>query len=85
MTPSRVIADFVGTAQPLVINAMSDAVASLVGGMGSSPSMGIDVTARVEGKKLGALCFQLQMTGYMFRNAEYVLALKEVRRGDDAL
>lgn len=27
-------------------------------------------------EKLGNLCFQLMMTGYMFRNAEYVLALK---------
>lgn len=78
MTPSQVITDFMLTAQPLVINAMSDAVAGLLGGMGTNPNMGIEVVAKVKGEKLGALCFQLQMTGYMFRNAEYVLALKEL-------
>ncbi|GMH64678.1 hypothetical protein TrRE_jg6840 [Triparma retinervis] len=78
MTPSQVITDFMMTAQPLVINAMSDAVAGLVGGMGTNKAMGIGVVAKVKGEKLGALCFQLQMTGYMFRNAEYVLALKEL-------
>jgi len=78
MTPSQVITDFLESAQPLVINAMSDAVASLIGGMGTNPAMGVDVIASVKGEKLGALCFQLQMTGYMFRNAEYVLALKEL-------
>jgi len=57
---------------------MSDAVGSLIGGMGTNPAMGVDVIAKVKGEKLGALCFQLQMTGYMFRNAEYVLALKEL-------
>ena len=76
--PSTVITDFLETAQPLVINAMSDAVAGIIGGMGSNPTLGISVTAKVTGSKLGALCFQLQMTGYMFRNAEYVLALKEL-------
>ena len=81
MTPSQVITDFLSSAQPLVINAMSDAVGSLIGGMGTNPAMGVDVIAKVKGEKLGALCFQLQMTGYMFRNAEYVLALKEVRSG----
>ncbi|GMI45420.1 hypothetical protein TrCOL_g1598 [Triparma columacea] len=78
MTPSQVITDFMMTAQPLVINAMSDAVAGLLGGLGTNQAMGIGVVAKVKGEKLGALCFQLQMTGYMFRNAEYVLALKEL-------
>lgn len=27
---------------------------------------------------MGSLCFQLQMTGYLFRNAEYILALREL-------
>lgn len=34
------------------------------------------VTASTE--KLGNLCFQLMMTGYMFRNVEYLLALKSL-------
>ena len=40
--------------------------------------MGMDVTVEATGEKLAALCYQLQMTGYMFRNAEYVLALKRL-------
>jgi hypothetical protein len=33
---------------------------------------------KANGDKLGSLCFQLQMTGYMFRNAEYVLAIRDL-------
>jgi len=47
-----VITDFMLTAQPLVINAMSDAVAGLLGGMGTNPNMGIEVIAKVKGEKV---------------------------------
>lgn len=40
--------------------------------------MGVDTTVKANGEKIGSLCFQLQMTGYLFRNAEYVLALKDL-------
>ena len=33
---------------------------------------------KASGEKIGSLCFQLQMTGYLFRNAEYVLALRDL-------
>jgi len=59
------------------VQAMSGAITSLLGGL-SNPSLGIDTLVKAPRSKIGTLCFQLQMTGYMFRNAEYVLALKEL-------
>ena len=44
----------------------------------SSPTSGIETIVKASGDKIGSLCFQLQMTGYLFRNAEYVLALKDI-------
>jgi len=56
---------------------MTGAVSSLLGGL-SNPAMGIEMVVQASSEKLGKLCFQLIMTGYMFRNAEYVLALKSL-------
>ena len=76
-TPNQMIGQFVQGANPDTVQAMSGAVGSLLGGL-SNPTSGIETLVRASGEKIGSLCFQLQMTGYMFRNAEYVLALKEV-------
>ena len=76
-TPNQLIGQFVSSANPLVVKACSDAVNSLLGGL-SSPAMGIETIVKTNGEKIGSLCFQLQMTGYMFRNAEYVMALKDM-------
>jgi Ca2+-binding EF-hand superfamily protein len=76
-TPSQAIGNFIQTANPQVVAAMSGAVNSLLGGL-SNPAMGVELIVKASGEKIGSLCFQLQMTGYMFRNAEYVLALKDI-------
>jgi hypothetical protein len=105
-TPNQIIGQFVSNADPMVVQAMSGAVGSLLGGL-SNPNMGVETLVKASGEKIGSLCFQLQMTGgscwyasrcdvvvvvaltvcyslslsstgYMFRNAEYVLALKDV-------
>ena len=76
-TPNQAIGKFVEEADPSVIQAMTGAVSSLLGGL-SNPSTGIEVVVKANGDKLGNLCFQLMMTGYLFRNAEYVLALKDL-------
>ena len=76
-TPNQMIGQFVQGANPQTIQAMSGAVGSLLGGL-SNPTSGIETVVRASGEKIGSLCFQLQMTGYMFRNAEYVLALKDI-------
>lgn len=76
-TPNQLIGQFVSTANPKVVKACSDAVNSLLGGL-SSPAMGIETIVKTNGEKIGSLCFQLQMTGYLFRNVEYIMALKEM-------
>ena len=83
-TPNQLIGKFVATAKPQVVQAMSGAVTSLLGGL-SSPAMGVETLVKASGERIGSLCFQLQMTGYMFRNAEYILALKDLLklRGSD--
>ncbi|KAL3945054.1 MAG: hypothetical protein SGBAC_000845 [Bacillariaceae sp.] len=75
--PNVLIGDFVQQANPKTVQAMSGAVGSLLGGL-ATPTSGIETIVKASGEKIGSLCFQLQMTGYMFRNAEYVLALKDV-------
>eukprot|EP00559_Dactyliosolen_fragilissimus_P008881 CAMPEP_0184858614 /NCGR_PEP_ID=MMETSP0580-20130426/3684_1 /TAXON_ID=1118495 /ORGANISM="Dactyliosolen fragilissimus" /LENGTH=582 /DNA_ID=CAMNT_0027354853 /DNA_START=278 /DNA_END=2026 /DNA_ORIENTATION=- len=76
-TPNEAIMGFVTSADPEVVATMSSAVSTLLGGL-SSPRTGMETIIKANGEKLGSLCFQLQMTGYMFRNAEYVLAIKEL-------
>ncbi len=100
-TPNQAIGSFVSSANPDVVQAMSGAVSALLGGL-SNPAMGIETIVKASGEKLGSLCFQLQMTGwvfgnttwngcsfyvvyltillfsYMFRNAEYVMALRSL-------
>jgi hypothetical protein len=76
-SPNEAIGSFVNTANPQVVQALSGAVSSLLGGL-SNPQMGVEMIVKASGDKIGNLCLQLQMTGYMFRNAEYVVALKEI-------
>jgi len=78
-SPNEAIASFVNDASPEVINAMSGAVSALLGGL-SNPSLGMQTIVKATGDKLSALCLQLQMTGYMFRNAEYVMALRDIMK-----
>ena len=76
-SPNESIRSFVTSASPTVISAMSGTVQSLLGGL-AKPGAGVETIVKANGEKLGSLCFQLQMTGYMFRNAEYVLAIKDL-------
>jgi Protein of unknown function (DUF760) len=63
-SPNQVIGSFVNSASPQVVQAMSGAVSSLLGGL-SSPTSGVETIVKATGEKLGSLCFQLQMTGYV--------------------
>ncbi len=76
-TPNEAIMSFINDASPQVITAMSSTVTNLLGGL-TNPSTGMEMIVKANGDKLGSLCFQLQMTGYMFRNAEYVLAIRDL-------
>lgn len=74
--PPEMIVDFLRSSSPMVIEAMQGALISLLGGL--PPQFNMQIKSTVD--KLAALSFQLQMTGYMFRNAEYVLSLREALR-----
>lgn len=76
-SPNQAIGSFVQSANPQVVQAMSGAVGSLLGGL-SQPQSGLEMIVKASGEKIGSLCFQLQMTGYLFRNAEYLVALRDL-------
>lgn len=61
-SPNQIIGKFVSSANPQVVQAMSGAVTSLLGGL-SNPNMGVELQVKASGEKIGSLCFQLQMTG----------------------
>jgi hypothetical protein len=61
-SPNQAIGSFINSASPQVVQAMSGAVSSLLGGL-SSPTSGIETIVKATGTKIGTLCFQLQMTG----------------------
>jgi len=77
--PTETIRKFVNEANPEIVQAMSGTVQGMLGGL-SNPMTGIETIVTANSDKLSALCFQLQMTGYMFRNAEYVVALKQLMK-----
>lgn len=54
---------------------MQDAVVAL---LGSLPPLEFDSQVTTTGDKLAALMLQLQMTGYMLRNAEYVVKIRKL-------
>jgi hypothetical protein len=73
--PQRLMREFFMETEPRVQQAMQDAVLSLLGNL---PPLQFDSRVSTTGDKLVALMLQLQMTGYMLRNAEYVTKLREL-------
>jgi hypothetical protein len=73
--PQQLMADFFAASSDGVTKAMSEAVTSLLGAL---PPMEFDTQMTTTGDKLAALMLQLQMTGYMLRNAEYVVTLRKL-------
>ena len=61
-SPSQQIAGFLQSAKPGVVQAMTGAVGSLLGGL-AQPASGVDFVVKATGERMGSLCFQLQMTG----------------------
>jgi hypothetical protein len=70
-TPNQIIGQFVSSANPMVVQAMSGAVGSLLGGL-SNPAMGVETIVKASGEKIGSLCFQLQMTGKQKVNTDVI-------------
>jgi hypothetical protein len=74
LSPSELISKFTATANPRVQDAVRTTILGLIG---SLPKMAFDTTTITSGQRLASLMFQLQMTGYMFKNAEYRLSLSQ--------
>lgn len=69
--PDQLVRDFYASTGPAAQVAIQDAIMTLLG----EPSL--ESTWTTTGQRVAELCFRLQMTGYMLRNAEYVLALRQ--------
>jgi hypothetical protein len=74
LSPSDLISKFTKTAHPRVQNAVRSTILGLIGNL---PKMAFDTTTITTGQRLASLMFQLQMTGYMFKNADYRLSLSQ--------
>lgn len=72
--PAQMILDFLRSSSPPAIEAVQAAVISLLGSL--PRQFAVEFTTTTE--RFAALAYQLQMTGYLFKNAEYVLMLKSV-------
>jgi hypothetical protein len=79
LSPSELISKFTSTAHPRVQNAVRTTILGLIGGL---PKMAFETTLITTGQRLASLMFQLQMTGYMFKNAEYRLSLEQSLGGN---
>jgi hypothetical protein len=74
LSPSELISKFTASTSPRVQDAVR---ATILGLIGSLPKMAFDTTTITTGQRLASLMFQLQMTGYMFKNAEYRSSLSQ--------
>lgn len=79
LSPSEIVARFTATASPAVRAAAKRTILGLVG---SLPKLAFEVDYVASGARLASLMFQLQMTGYMFKNAEYRLEVDRAFGGD---
>jgi len=73
LNPGEMIGRFMRTAPVNVQVAVRTTILQL---LGSLPSPAFQTTSITTSQSLANLMFQLQMTGYMFRNAEYLLSIK---------
>ncbi|KAG5189657.1 hypothetical protein JKP88DRAFT_217690 [Tribonema minus] len=73
LSPSEHIQRFMRVTPPRVQEAVRNTVMGL---LGTLPRHAFETTAISTGDALANLMFQLQMTGYMFKNAEYRLSLQ---------
>jgi len=75
LTPGEMVGQFMATAPPRVQSAVKNTVIGLLGSLRASTAF--DASVVTTQRALASLMFQLEMTGYMFRNAEYRLALQK--------
>jgi len=78
----ELVSEFAQTAPRDVQLAVRATIGSLLGNM---PQEVMESTISTPGKNLGTLMFSMQMTGYMFRNAEYRQSLRKSLEGGDMM
>lgn len=78
LSSTEAIGRFMETAPPRVQAAVRNTVAGLLGNM---KPFSVDASTVTTSENLANLMFQLQMTGYMFKNADYRLSLKQSLSG----
>ena len=74
LAPSDIIGRFASTAPPRVQEAVKQTIMGLLGNAGG---FALETATITTSEKLANLMFQLQMTGYMFKNAEYRISLSQ--------
>jgi hypothetical protein len=74
LSPSDLISKFTSTAHPRVQDAVRSTVLGLIGTL---PKMAFETTTITTGERLASLMFQLQLTGYMLKNADYRVSLSQ--------
>ena len=78
LSSTDTIGRFMRDAPPRVQEAMKTTVMGLLGNM---KPFAVDTNAVTTSENLANLMFQLQMTGYMFKNADYRLSLRQSLTG----
>jgi len=76
----KLVGEFASTAPKDVQFAVKATIGQLLGNL---PPDVVDSTITTPGKNLGSLMFSMQMTGYMFCNAEYRKSLQQSLEGAD--
>lgn len=69
-------------AQSAPRNVQEAAKSTIVTILGSLPNYALDAALITTSSKLANLLYQMQMTGYMFKNAEYRMSLTKSLKGE---
>jgi len=75
LTPGEMTAQFMQTAPVQVQTAMKETILSLFGSLYGTPAFDSSIVSTQ--RAIGSLFYQMEMTGYMFRNAEYRQSLEK--------
>ena len=78
LAPNEMLQKFATTAPQHVQAAAKSTILSI---LGSLPSYALDANVITTSSKLANLLYQMQMTGYMFKNAEYRMSLARSLKG----
>lgn len=78
LSPNEMLQKFAETAPRNVQEATKSTIVNI---LGSLPNYALDAALITTSSKLANLLFQMQLTGYMFKNAEYRMSLTRSLKG----